>query len=404
MCGIIAAFNFGNNKENVNKDVVNQLEDQISRGQSGFGITTIDEKNIVKTERATELTKALLDLRFNLSKMIIMHHRTPTSSENKISQTQAILVSNGSLKYNYLVCHNGMIQNDLEMRKKHMDELGFVYTTDRIKNRWGTQPEEEFNDSESLAIELARFIEKQTDKIEAVGCAAFVVLQTEKETNKAKSIFFGRNSNPLIMSKSRNKMRLSSEGEGSPIQEDIMYECNLKDFKLKKQKCKIETSKHTTTYNDEYDDYGYYGKNYRGYGLTKLGEKTAIGYNEHPTGIDDDWDTTLQEKLFETSSESQTDCETSIESFWDVAEQMITQGDGEGMENFAIEIGNEIGSKLATAFQKLKVEAAKIQIATESAIKEEEKLNATSLPDKRGDNEKSSTSKWQTSVGATKLA
>src|SRR3989304_431242 len=107
MCGILAAFNYKEKKENVNEWIINQFQDQISRGRDGLGITFIDEKLNIKTERATEITKALLDLRFNESKMIIMHHRTPTSSRNRISQTHPISIKNKNLKHNYLIFHNG---------------------------------------------------------------------------------------------------------------------------------------------------------------------------------------------------------------------------------------------------------------------------------------------------------
>ena len=128
MCGLIGMFNFiitdkktkkKTKTEPVNDEVIEQLEDQISRGNEGFGILMIDKKNEIELKRATEIAKALLDLYRKESTMIIMHHRNPTSSDNKISQTHPILVSDGSLKYNYYVIHNGIISNADNLKEEH---------------------------------------------------------------------------------------------------------------------------------------------------------------------------------------------------------------------------------------------------------------------------------------------
>ena len=265
MCGLISAFNFKvkskktknpTNEENVNKWVINQLEDQISRGKEGFGILFIDEKNNVKIERATELTKTMVDLYMNKSKMIVLHHRTPTSSENKINQTHPILVDNGSLKHKYYVIHNGHINNAEELKKEH-EKLGFVYSTS-TEPKWTN--EIGFNDSESIAIELSRYIEKQTDEIDISGSFAFTIVKVNKKTNKATGIFYGRdNTNPLKMSGSRGKIRLSSEGEGIPTKENTIYNFDLKTFKIKKNRIKIKESEPFSKYdyNENYREYDY---------------------------------------------------------------------------------------------------------------------------------------------------
>ena len=128
MCGVIGMFK---KNENVNMDVIYQMEDQISRGQEGFGIIFIQDDGSYKVERATEINKALLDLYrdSNQCKMIIAHHRTPTSSENKIKQTHPILVDNLKLKHKYLIIHNGVIHNTDERKLEH-EKNGFMYTTE----------------------------------------------------------------------------------------------------------------------------------------------------------------------------------------------------------------------------------------------------------------------------------
>lgn len=235
MCGIIGAFNFNKNKETVNEDVLNILQDQIQRGKEGFGVTMIGKDNKVETMRATIPAKAILDLYMNKAKMIVMHHRMPTSSENKISQTHPIEVDNNLLKHKYLVVHNGVVRNCDKLKKEHEAE-GYKYTTVRTR-QWYSKEEEEYNDSEALAIEAAYYIEKQTKGLKIEGSVAFIAIQIEKETNIAKQIFFGRNdSNPLKLSASRSKIRLSSEGEGDNIKAFTLYNFKLKDFKIHKRK------------------------------------------------------------------------------------------------------------------------------------------------------------------------
>ena len=263
MCGLLTAINIANKRqktESVNEWILNQYQDQYTRGQKGFGIILIDKKNKVTIKRATEPLKFLLDLNTNESEMILAHHRTPTSTENKIKQTHPIVVKHKSLKHDYLVIHNGIISNDDLVKEMH-EKLGFIYTTETEKiSNWQT-----FNDSEAVAIEAVRFIEKQTPSMATSGSMAVIALQINKKTNTAERLFFCRDGNPLNMSKTRGKLRLSSEGEGNPIEEDIMYNCELKgEMKLLKK---------TITYNAlkepektiHYSSMGYGGYDGKGY-------------------------------------------------------------------------------------------------------------------------------------------
>ncbi len=221
----------------MNEEVVNQFEEQHGRGTQGFGIIDINKDGSYTVHRATEGAKFMFDLHKQESSCMIVHHRTPTSSPNYLNQTHPILVDNGSLTHKYLVIHNGCINNSTELKKKH-EELGFVYTTaDLFTDKYSPKGFEKYNDSESLAIEAARFIEKQTERIGAYGSAAFIAVQIDKAQDKVIKIFFGRNEgNPLNMSFSNGKLRLSSEGEGENIKEFMLYSW---DFKGKIQKKKL---------------------------------------------------------------------------------------------------------------------------------------------------------------------
>lgn len=248
MCGILAALNFDNNKDKaVNADILNMFQDQRKRGTEGFGIVMIQANGDYQIRRATGEIKATIDLYMEEAPMMIMHHRQPTSTDNLINQTHPIVVDNKLLKYKYLVIHNGMISNDDEIIKEH-EALGFIYTT-----KYTDAGLEKFNDSESLAIEVARYIEKQTTEIGTLGSAAFIAIQIVKETNKVDKIYYGRNAtNKLKLGASRGKIRISSEGQGEEIKDMALYNFNLGDFKIHKEDLKFGVWKSKTNYDSVY--------------------------------------------------------------------------------------------------------------------------------------------------------
>lgn len=249
MCGIIGMFQ-KEGQEDPREWVVDQYQEQHTRGKEGFGIVKINKDGEYEVKRSTEGAKFMFDLHQTPVQSMLVHHRMPTSSPNYLGQTHPIMVENGSLNHKYLVVHNGVINNEEELKKKHEDELGFQYTTAiQVKSAYNTSWQDKFNDSESLAIEVARFIENQTDEIGATGSAAFIALQIERETDKVLAVFFGRNyANPLHMAFTRGVLKLSSEGIGEDIKPDTLYSWDFENTKLKKRKLHFATAplpKHT---------------------------------------------------------------------------------------------------------------------------------------------------------------
>ncbi|MFA7301786.1 MAG: hypothetical protein WC069_05770 [Candidatus Shapirobacteria bacterium] len=249
MCGIIAAFNTNPKRkiESANDFVIDQYQEQFERGTRGFGIIRIDKKREIEIDRACEPTKFLMDLYTKKSNMIIAHHRTPTSTENKLNQTHPMYVSDKSLKHDYLVVHNGIVGNTKELHDKH-EKLGFIYNTEysrELDYPNYTYKQDKWNDSESIAIEIALFIENKTEEIEMDNNAAFIVLQLEKKTLKAKEVFFGRNGigSCLNMSKSKGKLRISSEGEGEEVEVNKLFSFKVADIKMKLSKRDMEFKK-----------------------------------------------------------------------------------------------------------------------------------------------------------------
>lgn len=274
MCGIIAAFNNKTKTQPVNNWILSQFQDQMNRGEKGLGVIFINKKLKINIERATEKTKTILDLMLRPSSNIIMHHRFPTSSDNKIKQTHPILVNNKKLKHKYYVIHNGVILNE-ELLKKHHEKLGYKYTTLKKTKEasWRDNTKiittEEFNDSESFAIEIARLIDKNIKKIKTKGSFAFIALQINKKTKKATNIYFGRNEeSPLMFHRAKHQIQISSEGTGISIKTNKLYEMNINTLKVKQIKTiKTKPLENTKTkkdwgYNEYYEaNTQYYNKN-----------------------------------------------------------------------------------------------------------------------------------------------
>ena len=257
MCGIIMKVN--HNKE-ASREVLNQFQDQRHRGTNGFGALSIDKDGIINVDRATSEIVAMIDLRMNTSNAILFHHRIPTSSTNRIAQTHPMHIESGSFNYDYYFMHNGMVRNCETLFDTHVKDEGITYSTfEKLGDK--TQ----FNDSESLGIEIAKFIEGQSTEIKAYGSAAFFIVQAEKVSHKVVKIFFGHNdSNPLNMYKKDGEIMVSSEGKGDPIETDILYsfDPSTKKMKLSKRKMVIQaftpvvtTSYTPTSRDDDWESY-----------------------------------------------------------------------------------------------------------------------------------------------------
>ena len=224
MCGII----YIKGKKDVRQSIYEQYTRQKSRGSEGFGFIAInDVASLVRTEKEKDIFQ---EMKKTPTREMLFHHRMPTSTPNFAEVAHPIKVSNDNLEYDYFVVHNGIITNDNEMKKKH-EAIGFKYNTEIIKQyltSGNTYESRSFNDSEALAIEVALAIENRQADIQAKGSSAFIALQTDK-LSRPIALYYGRNEgNPLILSKSKNKLMLSSEGLGELIKSHILYCYNYK--------------------------------------------------------------------------------------------------------------------------------------------------------------------------------
>lgn len=233
MCGIIASFN---KNDKVNHFILDQYQRQISRGTNGFGAVFINDDMSFSVKRAVEPIKALIDVNLTESKMIIFHHRIPTSTENKLEQTHPLSVKNKDLEYDYLVIHNGVIRNDNELKALH-EELGFKYKTEEK----GAYIDAKFNDSEALAIEVARYIDGKSKEISISGSAAFVCLKIDKKTKKVTDAYYGTNGgSPLNAHTAPGNVMISSEGPGAKVEKEMLFKVSLKTLKVTSEKLNIK--------------------------------------------------------------------------------------------------------------------------------------------------------------------
>jgi len=212
MCGIIYYKDFRSGKT-VNHQVLNQYLKQKQRGHEGFGFVGISKKNLLICRAIKEQGIKSHLRKYPLSE-ILFHHRMPTSTANTLKTTHPILVSRPLYQHKYYLIHNGIIHNASELKKKH-EQMGITYITTQLslhRNLWEKHKGYyEFNDSESLAHEVALFLEGKQGKIEAEGDVAFICLETDRNNNALKLHFARNHGSPLEMKKNSCCLILASQ-------------------------------------------------------------------------------------------------------------------------------------------------------------------------------------------------
>lgn len=268
MCGI--AFKTSKNRI-VNDDLGELYENQKDRGTKGFGIVKIRDNRTFSIQRSEIEPIFVHHLLHVDAKTILVHHRTPTSSDNEREQTHPMVINHKSLEHTYIIVHNGVIYNKEECLTK-FEEEGYVFKTKTEDNK--------FNDSEAFAFDLAMMLEGKHKDWTARGSIAFIALRVEKKTQKVDKVMFGVNGNPLnfLVTKYKKKitnLTIASEGPGYEVEDDILLSYNMKTNKLSHKKFVIgakyvpikttssafitgsNDNKHNT-YEDDYD----YGREY----------------------------------------------------------------------------------------------------------------------------------------------
>lgn len=229
MCGIVFVKN--SNDKKASKKVFKRYQAQSKRGTQGYGAVSIKDGKVDQVYRSED-EKGIRIIHKDNAPTMLFHHRTPTSTPNLEECTHPIFVTHEELDHDYLVVHNGIISNDTTL-KTDFEAKGYIYTTkvcQYYKTKDGYRPNgrEVFNDSESLAIDLAIAIEEGTTKTRAQGSIAFIAIQYRRDTKEVLNVYFGRNDrNPLKLDRTGGGIVLASEGAGEDVEPHKLHKLNM---------------------------------------------------------------------------------------------------------------------------------------------------------------------------------
>lgn len=243
MCGLIGLIS--KKGRPVGQQVFQLYNNQSSRGKEGFGYIAIDSnwkmKHVIRSRFENGIREALNKEK---AEIILFHHRMPTSTKNTIGTTHPIKVVNKELKHDYYVAHNGVISNKDSMKSKH-ERMGYQYVTEftekTIAEYANGETEElsgttsSFNDSESLAIDIARHLDGLDDEIHAMGAAAFWAIKLKKGTNQVLSIFYGKNQGRELKTTRNKKYFGFASSTGQEIEDMKIFSYDAGDPQLYEQ-------------------------------------------------------------------------------------------------------------------------------------------------------------------------
>jgi len=243
MCGLIAIWS--KKGKPVGQQVIKLYKKQDHRGKAGYGYLAIDDKGMLLGIKRSKDEATMLDyLKEEQASNILFHHRFPTSTENTLNTTHPMRVSHAELEFDYILMHNGKIHNQHTMNVAH-GKLGYKYKSEYEVQTINvhTDGKEEvvsvragkFNDSECLAIEMARHLDDKLDKLETTGPIAFIAVRLLKGTDQVVSTYYGRNQGrPLTTVKTRKYHGLASE-HGDSISAMKIYSYDIGDPQLYQQ-------------------------------------------------------------------------------------------------------------------------------------------------------------------------
>ena len=261
MCGLVGKINFDGS--NVNADILYRYIAQRSRGTEGYGFASVVNDKVVIKKTVTE--KGIISQMMKYpSDTILFHHRTPTSTDNTIQSCHPFLVK---IKTGWIIlAHNGAIYNAEEMYKKHK-RLGISYSSYSKKSN-------NFNDSECLARDFARYINGDIKEMECEGWVAFIAFKVDKD-KKLENIYFMRNcSAKLNMMFTPEFLAIGSEIDGKEIESNKLYDFDMSTKKLTTMDFWIQS--YHLTVEDKKFDWSSYRKDDDEY-CEKLAEKYEYG-------------------------------------------------------------------------------------------------------------------------------
>ena len=254
MCGILGAV-VNKDREQVIKTLYDLFLNQKTRGTDGAGISV---NNGGELFRFRSLSPFRLFAVYNYwvwqnvakNSLVMVHHRYPTSSENKVVFNHPIANEDDTVH----LIHNGVLVNDKELFKKQKKNHTFE-----------TLKKDKFTDSEVIV----HLFEDELKK--ANGDIAKALKGVYKETEGSFSIalnikgetgvYLMKHSMPVIISKDDNgnyyfSSQLSAKSYLSKITELAEGEIGIlkEDGYTKLSKCKEKTRKYKTVFYESNED------------------------------------------------------------------------------------------------------------------------------------------------------
>jgi predicted glutamine amidotransferase len=251
MCGLIAVMS--KKGKRANQYALDLYKKQASRGKAGYGYLAIHDGKLVSIKRAKDEETITKYLKQETAETILFHHRFPTSTDNSIGTTHPIFVSHAELECDYYLAHNGVITNPLSLQIKHND-LGYDYTTehrvyevaefkDKSKTEMLGKPVTKFNDSESLAIEFARYVEGLSSNIATTGGVAFWAVALEKGTNNVIDVYFGKNKGRDLCKINTSKWLVVTSITGKDIDPMVLNKVDINTLTINEFELDIDEAK-----------------------------------------------------------------------------------------------------------------------------------------------------------------
>jgi hypothetical protein len=255
MCGIIAVIS--NDMAKTVETVQSAYAKQYTRGSDGFGFVSVDTYGKLHAHKRCQTIKTAHKLlRKHGNTCVVFHHRFPTSTPNIAESNHPIKVSHDTFTHDYYVVHNGIISNARDRHAEHT-KMGYTYTTTvetgykSHSGKWYVDGDTSYNDSESLAWDLAGYLEGKASAVLSHGPASYVVLQVDKKTKKTVSVYYGRNSgNPLYVYRKGTVLLITSQnvtGKGNMLQVNKLYCVSPNGGKRKAHALTVPTYQYTYT-------------------------------------------------------------------------------------------------------------------------------------------------------------
>ncbi len=212
------------------KAVKKRYKRQRSRGTQGFGFYVPGMDRLTHNTREQRILRLL---KRSESSEILYHHRWPTSTDNVRNACHPFSTKT-FFANNYVLVHNGMIWNDVELSRAHA-ERGISYIS--------AQSDGKFNDSEALLWDVALYLEGEQDSLKSEGDIAFVLVQNDAQ-GKPKKLYFARNGgSPLYMMLDHKGMNLASEidedNKASLVPANTLYSWDYETYKLEQTHLEI---------------------------------------------------------------------------------------------------------------------------------------------------------------------